>query len=439
MDTSAPLTMHVAGGRFTLLDEPTARLTDQWRIRGERGTTQQDATLPVALQPVQALFLLTRCPGELDLVDARSIRSLRLQRHATSESVHQARVRQLQLEVAQHAEAQAALAIKYAHLKKRTAATAEPEEAAAGETDLAPPPSKRAKTLANESPLAISTDSVDRIPAASTFALAARAFPVSAELLRSHSNAHPMLAITPVHYPLTNSITLPRTLVAVDLRTPLTYPRGAGQRLAAAAAEELVYAGVCESLGLRLHSCDSAPGPAGVAPPFASSPHFESFLSLYGAFTYLWHEGFHLLPGAHFGAELVCYEDAPSKVHSTFLVRVLTAREESTPATQLDPTEESNLARMASGVNKVVLVVQPVLPIEEPLTVLGPGCACVCAFRRAVARMTRARCDASAFQWQPSIGGLQRSTYPNAELRRANLRPKEQTTDATADQLATPM
>lgn len=371
-----------------------------------------------------------------------------------------------------------------------------------GERQAAEGDSKRQKISADSdaasspSTAAVSADSTSAapadaaalpLPANSSYQLAMSTFPPPPGAEHSMHTGHPLAIALPLLYPLESAPLIASTrLNQLELRTVLTHQaRPAGVR-EWAEMQRLVYENACEALGLRLHdaACPAAPAssssprPHSHAAPFASSSAWVRFLRLYGAFRHLWSLGYLMLPGAHFGGDLMAYEDLPSRVHSSFLVKLLGA-DGGDPDPDADADARagadadvgaglgagdrqldqqatagqgcfsismlSNLARMASSINKAVLLVQPCMQpdAQNDQSDAAPSsssesdvtsdsgsspaarpcpcpCPCLSAFAAGVRRIHSARMQCHTFHWNltPSLA---HAPFANDHLVRTQL------------------
>jgi len=170
-----------------------------------------------------------------------------------------------------------------------------------------------------------------------------------------------------------------------------------------------------------------------------------------------------MLPGGHFGGDLMAYEDLPSRVHSSFLVKLLAHddedeegaadggdRRKGTDGKGEEEAEEaggfsismlSNLARMASSINKAVLLVQPRMQTEaqQDTSAAAPdsstpptassssllssspcACSCLSSLRADVRRIHMARMQCHTFHWNltPSLA---HAPFANEHLVRTQI------------------
>jgi hypothetical protein len=194
--------------------------------------------------------MLRRAPTSVDLIDGGSVRALRAATLASRETLDEQRVAAWTRAIEKQERRQAEIASKYQHLKRAKAAT---EVAAVGENtedaaDSAPPATKRHKCESSSDVASASAfDSAPcappppLLPAASSFHLAMTAFPLSAAVLAAHTPAHPTIVVTPVQHPLDEPLKMPRTHVALDLHTTISYPRREQKRMSVEEMERVRY------------------------------------------------------------------------------------------------------------------------------------------------------------------------------------------------------
>ena len=470
--------IHVCRGKFMVWTVEVCRaLALEWRMLGEWGPPRQrqqswggastitlntpattaaakdeaDFTvesLPMYLMPCQVLLLMQHAPAAklLRIVDASSLASLRASSSSSSSLVEQLKQRRLALfeHSIQEQAREAALKRKQfarealtdeameqepeqdgAKRQKTTDANGQSEAAIVGV--VAESKDEEAVAVAAAAAAAAppaSAAAASLLPSSSSYHLAMAAYPAPADSVLHQHSGHPVAVSLPILYPTSTLPVLVSTkLNQLELRTQLSHQhqRGADQPPIgvgidnAAEMQRLVFDGICESLGLKLHdaACPSAASSSSsrqcvASMGFVSSPRFVAFLTLYASFRHLWSEGFFLLPGLHFGADLVAYEDLPSRVHSSYLVKLMPPKEErategeadeelkeeetaasltatgaaaaapaavssSSPLGRLSAVLLSNLARMASGINKAVMIVQPrTKPLHNSVSELDP-------------------------------------------------------------------
>ena len=490
---STPLVIHVSGGRFLVWRPEVCRaLAVHWRIMGEWGPPRQrqqswggasscflsgshapatpvqspssDAefiveSLPMMLMPAQALFLLHHPPTAklLRIVDASSLAGLRASSQHSAAAIERSmatRLAEFERKVDEHTR-EVALKRKQFVPDDAAAATVSDASMQSVDDDSTSADAKRRKMNAADSAASASHP----LPAASSYAVAIRAFDVPPDAVATLQTGHPQAILLPVlHPPGTAPLLVSQKLNQLELRTALTQercPAGTGDW---AQMQRIIYAGICEALGLQLHdpACAAASSASGSAVPafagsFLSSPRFRSFLCLYGAFRHLWSEGFYLLPGLHFGADLVAYEDLPAKVHSSYIVKLLAPQ----PEEELEGESEaamavrgycaktgsnssypslsmallSGLARMASGINKAVMLVQMRSPQSKSISDAAAAgdaassaasCSCLESFRAQVLAIHASRQECTTFQWSltPSLAN---APFDQSHLKRTRL------------------
>jgi len=489
--TSATLlTIHVCRGKFMVWQPEVCRaLALEWRIVGDFGALrprQQSwggacsgalpepaaagadgsaddfsvLSLPMYLMPAQVLFLLHHAPTAklLRIVDASSIAALRQSTvaAAASDAAQAAAVpaeASSSLVAASAAERVAAFRETISSFarsvaqkrKQRGAGSPAPDGAAAAEPEDAQGDAKRRKldgtAQLSDSPAVVDEEPADPasslLPAGSSYRLAMDTLPAPPDAAATMRTGHPSASVLSLHYPLESSVLISNRIGQLELRNKLTNVRASNAGADWSAMQRLVYAAACESIGMRLHAVDCttvpAPSPRSLLVPFsASSASVQSLLSQTSVFAALWSRGYVVLPGAHFSAELVAYEDLPSRLHSSFLVKILAddgATDEGEGGADGNSgsfTMEwmTGLGRIASNINKAVLLVRPQLPpaskAVDAAASSSTACACVSHFGTLLQRHLRAQLQFTTFHWNPTAS-LANASFSQAHLRTAPL------------------
>jgi tRNA splicing endonuclease len=428
-------------------------------------------SLPMYLMPVQVLFLLNHAPTAklLRIVDASSIAALRrgTTEAAASVSVQAAAaaaspsapVPASSSSLAQTLKAERiaafqecmtavtranALKRKHQHVGSNSAGGDPAESEIAEQNDAK---KRKREPEASTSPTAAtnaaSSSSLAKsaIPlnlpdacAGSSLQLAIDTFPCPPDALATLHTGHPSASILALHWTaVQSSVLISNRLGQLELRNKLTHSSAENAVADWIDMRRLVYANACEAIGVRLHGEDcpvsSASSSRSLLVPYsASSPPVHSLLSQLCVFVSLWSRGYVVLAGAHFSADLVAYEDLPSRVHSSFLVKIQPTVGDDDDGDDADEGGFSmlllsGLGRIASGINKAVMLVQPRLqPHADTRTAANAvfGEACVSRFDARLRRYLHAQLDFTTFHWSPTAS-LANASFSHEHLRKAPL------------------
>jgi tRNA splicing endonuclease len=427
-------------------------------------------SLPMYLMPVQVLFLLNHAPTAklLRIVDASSIAALR---RGTTEAAASASAQAAaaaaspsgpvpassSLTQTLKAERKAAfqecmtavtranaLKRKHQHVGSNSAGgdpseseTAEQNDAKKRKREPEASTSATAATIASSSSPPAKSAIPLNLPdacAGSSLQLAIDTFPCPSDALATLHTGHPSASILALHWTaVQSSVLISNRLGQLELRNKLTHSSAENAVADWIDMRRLVYANACEAIGVRLHGEDCTASSASssrslLVPYSASSLPLRSLLSQLCVFVSLWSRGYVVLAGAHFSADLVAYEDLPSRVHSSFLIKIQpTVGDDDAVSTEGEDGFSmlllSGLGRIASGINKAVMLVQPRLQAvadNSAAAAAAASDACVSRFGALLRRYLHAQLDFTTFHWSPTAS-LANASFSHEHLRKAPL------------------